>query len=377
MAPGARMKIAWIVAGGVDESGVERVVPSLLWLIERLARRYELHVFALRQYPQARDYPLLGAHIHCVAAAVAPMTWLSIERGLQQHGPFDLVHTVWAGLNALIAGVYGRRHGRPVLVSLFGGELVAHRDVDYGTQLRWSGRATIAASLGLASRLTVQTGFMQQLAAQRGYQAEVVPFGVPTDFFSPGPPTPPARDRGMRRLLHVGSLNQVKDHRTLLRAMAAIVRERTDVHLDLIGEDTLHGAIHREVEALGLTPFVTFAGWQPSSAMPAFYRRADLLLLSSRHEAGPLVVLEAAACGLPTVGTRVGHVADWAPRLASTVPVGDADALARSTLALLNDEERRQRMASDARAFALTYDADWTADRFDGLYREMVRGGRR
>jgi len=58
------MRIAWVVPGGVDRSGRERVIPVLLWLIEELAARHDLHVFALRQYPQACNYPLLGAAIH-------------------------------------------------------------------------------------------------------------------------------------------------------------------------------------------------------------------------------------------------------------------------------------------------------------------------
>jgi hypothetical protein len=41
------MKIALVVRGGVDRGGRERVVPVLLWLIERLARRLDLHVIAL------------------------------------------------------------------------------------------------------------------------------------------------------------------------------------------------------------------------------------------------------------------------------------------------------------------------------------------
>src|ERR1700716_108575 len=56
----SRMRIGIIVTGGVDASGRERVVPALLWLVERLARRHDVHVFATHYYPGARTYPLLG-----------------------------------------------------------------------------------------------------------------------------------------------------------------------------------------------------------------------------------------------------------------------------------------------------------------------------
>ena len=58
------MRIALVVAGGVDRSGRERVTPALLWLIERLARRHEVVVYALRYLERACSYPLLGATVH-------------------------------------------------------------------------------------------------------------------------------------------------------------------------------------------------------------------------------------------------------------------------------------------------------------------------
>jgi glycosyltransferase involved in cell wall biosynthesis len=342
------------------------VIPTLLWQIERLARRHTLHVFALRQYFGARDYPLNGAMVHSLASASPPATWFSLDRAMRRHGPFDLVHAFWAGLPALLAGLWGRRHHRPVLVTLGGGELVACPAIGYGGQLRWTSRASIAASLGLASRLTVATRFMQDLVTPHGYRADLVPLGVPTDRFTPMP-----GERQHARLLHVGSINRVKDHHTLLRAFAIVARQIPDARLDLVGEDTLKGTIQREAATLGLTAMVHFAGWQPSSAMPAWYRRASAAIVSSRHESGPLVALEAAACGTPTVGTRVGHIADWSPDLATAVPIGDAEALAHAVLDLLRDDDRRARMASAARAFALRYDAEWTANEFDRLYQAL------
>jgi len=362
------MKVAWIVPGGVDASGVARVIPALLWQIERLAARHDLHVFALRQHDRACDYRLLGATVHALAPARGVAGWMAVERGLRAHGPFDLLHGFWAGLPGLFAGVGGRLRRVPVVVTIGGGELAACPEIDYGGQIRWTSRTVVATSLRLARRVTVATKIIGAQLAAKGCEADLVPLGAPADRFTP-PPTAPARPW---RLLHVGSLNRVKDQRTLLAALAAIVRREPEVRLEIVGEDTLGGAIQREAAALGLEHCVEFAGWQPSAALAERYRRAHLLLVSSRHESGPVVALEAALCGTPTVGTRVGHVADWAPDLASAVPVGDAGALARSVIDLLHDASRREAMAAAARAFALEHDADWTADRFDRLYSDLV-----
>ena len=65
------MKIAILVAGGVDRSGVERVVPCLLWLIERLVHGGdEVHVFVFRTEPQPGTWQLCGATVHNAGASI-------------------------------------------------------------------------------------------------------------------------------------------------------------------------------------------------------------------------------------------------------------------------------------------------------------------
>jgi glycosyltransferase involved in cell wall biosynthesis len=80
------------------------------------------------------------------------------------------------------------------------------------------------------------------------------------------------------------------------------------------------------------------------------------------------VVLEAAAAGLPTVGTTVGLVAEMAPDRALAVPVGDPKALAQGALDLLRDEQKRLSLGRAAQEFARRYDADWTAGQLEATY---------
>ena len=75
---------------------------------------------------------------------------------------------------------------------------------------------------------------------------------------------------------------------------------------------------------------------------------ADLLLVSSRHEADPIALLEAAVAGVPAAGTAVGHFPDWSPDAALAVPVGDAPALAAAAGRLLAHEDFRLRLAGAA-----------------------------
>lgn len=212
---------------------------------------------------------------------------------------------------------------------------------------------------------------MRDQALALGYDAQLVTLGVDLDSW----PAAPVRQRdgtAPARLLHVGSLNRVKDQTTLLRAAAALRDRGMAFHLDIIGEDTLRGEMQRMAATLGVSHHVAFHGFLPHRQLRPVMDQADLLLVSSRHEAGPVVVLEAAVAGVPTVGTAVGHVRDWAPAAAVAVPPGDGEALGAETAALLTDEGRRQRLAGEAQARAEAEDADWTAERFDAIYRDVV-----
>jgi len=141
---------------------------------------------------------------------------------------------------------------------------------------------------------------------------------------------------------------------------------------DIVGEDTLQGEIQSMTERLGLLDRVRFRGFLSQRQLRPLVEGADLMVHSSRHETGPLVTLEAAVAGVPTVGTAVGHIAEWAPNAAVSVPVGDWIGLAGAIRALLEDDALRLRIASEAMNRATREDADYTAKTFQTLYASLV-----
>jgi glycosyltransferase involved in cell wall biosynthesis len=362
-----------MVTGGVDRSWRERVTPSLLWLIERLARVHELHVFALHYSRDPCSYPLLGATIHDLGRVDGPpglRRWrvrARLARAIARFGPFDVFHAYMGG-PGLVAAPLATKLRVPLLLTLDSGEPVALEDIDYGMQRRWFDRRALARALRAAARVTVSTEFMASRPALEGLDVSIVPIGVDTRIF----PEATRADGPPWRLLRVASLNRVKDHPTLLQAFRTIVNRGLDVHLDVVGEDTMGGAVHMQAALLDLLPRVKFHGVQTPDRLPGFYATAHLHVVSSRHEAASVAVLEAAATGLATVGTRVGYVADWSNTSAVAVPVGDANALAEAIIALLRDPARRRRLAARARAWTMAHDADWTSVQFERLYREAA-----
>jgi glycosyltransferase involved in cell wall biosynthesis len=83
-------------------------------------------------------------------------------------------------------------------------------------------------------------------------------------------------------------------------------------------------------------------------------------------------VLEAAAAGVPVIGTRAGYVADWAPDRATAIDNPSANEMAGAIETLHRDPSRGHAIAARARAWALERDSTWVAARFDSLYRETA-----
>lgn len=370
------MKIAIVTPGGFDRTGKERVVPVFLWLVERLARRHEVHVYTLNQYPHPDTFPLLGATVHNIGyRGESGQALYQIRHGLQalyaehRRGRFDLLHGLWANRSGLIVALAGKLLRVPSVVTVAGGELVALPEIGYGGQLYPNGRRMVAATLRLATAVVSAAEFTRRPLRQRRPDARLIVLGADTAIFIPPKSSPPAPPW---RLLHVASLNRVKDQPTLLRAFQAIHAAEPQARLDIIGADTLDGEIQRLAHSLGLEESVTFHGFQPSDVVAQALQRSHLLLHTSLFEdAGPLVFLEAAACGVPTVGTAVGLIDDLAPNTAVAVPIGDHKTLASAALALLHDESSRAALGSRALDFACTYDADWTARQYESLYTEL------
>lgn len=361
------MRIGLFVPGGVDESGVDRVIPALLDLIERLTRRHDVHVFATAQEREPRVWPLGAAAV--VNLGMAGARTLSgalpfLLRELSSRGPFDVLHAFWSDTPGVLATALARVLGLPSVVSLGGGELAERAEIDYGGLLRLRSRLKSAASLAFASAVTAASEPMVRLAAPWGVVPELVPLGVSPGWFRD---LPRARPEPPFRLLAVGHLNRVKDPGTLLYAFERVSKE-VDVVLDVVGLDTESGALQRLAESLGVGARVAFHGFVRHAETRGFFERADLLVVSSRHEAGPVAALEAWAMGVPVVGTSVGHLAEGDGERCVAVPIAEPTALAQAILALLRAPGRREELAAAAQDWARRHDADATARSFEDLY---------
>jgi colanic acid/amylovoran biosynthesis glycosyltransferase len=166
-------------------------------------------------------------------------------------------------------------------------------------------------------------------------------------------------------ILHVARLVEVKGTRYLLRAFATVARKYDRVQLLIIGDGPLRRQLHALTASLGMQDRVEFLGAVPHVAVLSWMRKAAMLVLpgirtaTGREEGLGMVLLEAAATGLPIVGSRVGGIPECLleGKTGFLVPERDEDALARRMAELLEDPVRRLRMGAAGRALV--------EDRFD------------
>jgi glycosyltransferase involved in cell wall biosynthesis len=148
-------------------------------------------------------------------------------------------------------------------------------------------------------------------------------------------------------LLFVGELRAIKGIDILIETVALLHRQGRIATATIVGSGPDEKSLHAEVEARGLTQYIRFL-----PAMPA--RRAfslgRILVVPSRSESLPYIVLEAAGAGLPVITVRVGGIPEiFGPDSDRLVPSEDASALAAALAKALDDPQGSRELAQRLR----------------------------
>jgi len=217
--------------------------------------------------------------------------------------------------------------------------------------------------------------FRSKIAAPHGL-VRVVHNGVSRQEFEPVPVADDATD-----IVFLGELRQwIKGVDTLIDAIALLHRKGRPVTATLVGDGPDRAVLEAQVERLGLTQAISMPGAMPGRQALA---RGHLLVMASRAESLPYVVLETAAAGKPLVATRVGGIPEIYGSLADRlVPPGDARAMAAAIECALDRPETtaevtaglRQRVAS---AFSVDTMVDGVLSAYEEALENLRQRGRR
>ena len=160
-----------------------------------------------------------------------------------------------------------------------------------------------------------------------------------------------------RVILHVARLEPVKGTATLLRAFLRIAGEFPQARLRVIGDGSLRKRLEKEAAASGFAERVEFTGALAHAEVLAAMRGAAVLVApsirtgSGREEGLGMAVLEAAATGVPVIGSRSGGIPEGIEdgRTGFLVPQQDVEALAGRLRLVLEDSALRRRLGGAGR----------------------------
>jgi glycosyltransferase involved in cell wall biosynthesis len=175
----------------------------------------------------------------------------------------------------------------------------------------------------------------------------------------------------------VARLSPEKDVANLVRATAMVAERAPGLRVEVAGGGPCREDLDRLAAELGVGDRISFLG--EAHDVPAILRRARMFILPSRSEGIPLTALEAMACGLPVVATRVGGlpevVDDGVTGL--LVPPADPEALAAALLKLWDDPSRGDRMGwAGRRRVEDRFDVRRMVAQYEAIYRQIADGDR-
>ncbi len=174
--------------------------------------------------------------------------------------------------------------------------------------------------------------------------------GIDTDYFRP--PTDARPTDGPVRLLTVARLSPEKGHSFLIAALAEVRRAGIDATLTLVGDGPLRTRLEQQVRDLKLENFVTFAGAVGQDRILEHYHNSDIFVLPSLAEGLPVVLMEAMACGLPVVASRISGIPELVAsgESGTLVTPGRADLLAEAMVELARAPNLRKTFARAGRS---------------------------
>lgn len=200
----------------------------------------------------------------------------------------------------------------------------------------------LAATQGCICRSKSLAGMLAEAGAD-ARKLHPVYNGIDTAVFNPSGWLPESSSVPAEApvLLFVGNLLPVKDPEFLVKAFAGLQGRvaGSQPHLVLAGKGPMRESLEALAGRLGIRERTHFLGPQSAPQIAAWMRRSSLLVMTSRNEGLPNVILESQACGLPAVATDVGGIHEvvdepWKGRL---TPPGDLRSWIDAVLAMLQN----------------------------------------
>lgn len=354
----------------LDPGGAERAFVQLITRLDR--SHWEPHVFCLSEGGDLVE-PLEKAGVPVTCMGVKSSRDLLVIRKIVKYlknlQPQILQTYLY---HANIAGrIAGKLGGVKTIVS---GIRVAERRSKFPL---WLDRQTdhmvdihVCVSEDVA-QFTRETGKIGQ------EKLVVIPNGVEFERFSTAEPAdlgqfgiPP----GAITAIVVGRLDPQKGPLDLLEALKKVIPDHPDFHVLYVGSGPLEEELREQIQMLNFSNQVHLAGWRGD--IPELLKASSMLILPSKWEGMPNVVLEAMAAGLPVISTRVEGISEILTdsETGLLAPVGETRILAEKIEQLLANPSLASQLGHNAQSLA-SKEFTWkkTVEKYENLYLSLLK----
>lgn len=351
----------------LDPGGAERMLTELVTRLDR--SEWKPHVFCLG--PEAHFAKVLRDRqipVTCFSARgmkSAPRILWQWTRELRRFRP-EILYP-WLFHANLLGRMAGRLAGVPHILS---GIRVAEK------RNRWHGWWDRRTNYLVEKNVCVSRGvadFMEHTVGLDPRKTVVIPNAVDGARFEQVTPTdltPFGIPASSRVLITIGRLEPQKGVDVLLAAVPGITSRYPDVQFLIVGDGPDRAALEQQARRLNIADRVYFLGHRDD--VPALLAASTALILPSRWEGMPNVVLEAMAAGKAIVASEVEGTAELvSPGINGwLLPPEDPQLLAEAVVRLLSDPEAPDRMGCESQRL---YNERFTMDRFVESHAELFR----
>ena len=256
-----------------------------------------------------------------------------------------------------------RAAGKPYVLTLHGGLLPAFAE-------RWPRR--VRNLLTSASAVTTPSRYLREHLSHLRQDLLLLPNPIELKRYRFR-----CRERPEPRLVWVRAFHEIYNPQLVPPVVAILAERFPTVSIAMVGPDK-DGSLNKVLalaRSLGVASKIEMVGAVPKSAVPGWLDRGDVFINTTNVDNTPVTLLEALACGLPVVSTRVGGIPYMVDegRNALLVPPGDAAAMAAAVERILCEPGLSRALSACARETAA--EADWSKvmPRWERLFHTLIQ----
>lgn len=342
----------------------------------------QIHDVPAKKKILGKEWPRL-LYKHGFRISVFPQK--EIKKALGDFKP-DVVHVQVSDPIGLSVVSYARKHEIPVVTTEHNQPDVITDPLGMPNFIKKPADALLTAYLVNRQSKSDYVTMPTQLAIQKflgekelGVPMEAVSNGVDLSCFKPGKVDAKFYKKynipvNRPIVLYVGRVDPEKKVGLVVEAFATALKKVPDAVLVVVGDGVDRLNLEAKVQELGIADSVRFLGRVIVPDLYDLYKLGDVFVTASTIETQGIVLIEAAATGLPLVAVNAGAVAEvcLSNKNGFLVEPGDVKAISKSIVTILKDDKLRGEFSQNSIKIAHEHDFDKTLDKFIDIYNKVL-----